>query len=166
MKKYRENEQVIRFLKGLNEQHAAVRSQTMLMKPLPDISDAFALLIQQEMEYNSGINDSKLIAYVSDGGRERGRGKGSNGGQNSKNAGNNTKVCTHCNRTGHTVDYCYTKYGFQISILQIERVLLIVWEKKILMMIAEVWFHKGMERKTMEHNLASLLTSIRLFFLC
>lgn len=43
MQKYRENEIVIRFLKGLSEQYAAVRSQIMLMKPLPCVADAFSL---------------------------------------------------------------------------------------------------------------------------
>lgn len=94
MRKYRDqDEQVIRFLKGLNEQYAAVRSQIMLMKPLPCVSDVFALLIQQERQFNSGIEDSKLIATVNHGG---GRGKGSNA------TGKGTKVCSHCKRTEHS----------------------------------------------------------------
>lgn len=64
MQKYRENEIVIRFLKGLSEQYAAVRSQIMLMKPLPCVADAFSLLVQQERQFNSGSDDSKLVCKL------------------------------------------------------------------------------------------------------
>jgi hypothetical protein len=46
MKEYKDSDQVIRFLKGLNEQYYAVRSQIMLMDPLPTISKVYSLLVQ------------------------------------------------------------------------------------------------------------------------
>lgn len=82
----------------------------MLMKLLPNINDVSALLIQQGRQFNFGIDDSKMVAKVTDG--DRGRGKGYNGGQNSKGVGKSTKACTYCNKTWHTVDYYYRKYGF------------------------------------------------------
>lgn len=57
----------------------------MLMKLLPNINDVSALLIQQGRQFNFGIDDSKMVAKVTDG--DRGRGKGYNGGQNSKGVG-------------------------------------------------------------------------------
>ncbi|XP_019460036.1 PREDICTED: uncharacterized protein LOC109359795 [Lupinus angustifolius] len=50
LKPYKEQDYVIRFLEGLNEQFAHVKSQIMLMDPLPNITKAFALLIQQERQ--------------------------------------------------------------------------------------------------------------------
>lgn len=44
IKAYIEKDYVIRFLRCLNEQYTAVRSQIMLMNPLPNIRKAFALL--------------------------------------------------------------------------------------------------------------------------
>lgn len=48
IKTQREQDCVIRFLKGLNEQYAHVRSQIMMIDPLPDISKAFSMVLQQE----------------------------------------------------------------------------------------------------------------------
>jgi hypothetical protein len=45
MKFYKDSDQVIRFLKGLNEQYSVVRSQIMLMEPLPNIGKVYSLLV-------------------------------------------------------------------------------------------------------------------------
>jgi len=50
MHEYKDSDQVIRFIKGLNEQFSAVRSQIMLMDPLPSIGKVYSLLVQQERE--------------------------------------------------------------------------------------------------------------------
>ncbi|KAK4280541.1 hypothetical protein QN277_012155 [Acacia crassicarpa] len=50
---YREEDQVIHFLKGLNEQFVSVKSQIMLLDPLPSITHVFSLVVQQERELHS-----------------------------------------------------------------------------------------------------------------
>src|ERR1044072_8336890 len=50
IRKYRDQDYVILFLKGLNEQYAHVKSQIMLMEPLPSIRKTFSLLVQQERQ--------------------------------------------------------------------------------------------------------------------
>ena len=50
IKSYREVDYVIRFLRGLNEQYSIVRSNIMMMKPLPDLDKVFSILIQQERQ--------------------------------------------------------------------------------------------------------------------
>ncbi|KAK4277295.1 hypothetical protein QN277_015312 [Acacia crassicarpa] len=47
---HRDEDQVIRFLKGLNESFASVKSQIMLLDPLPPITRVFSLIVQQERE--------------------------------------------------------------------------------------------------------------------
>lgn len=42
---YREQDYVIRFLKGLNDRFSHSKSQIMMMTPLPDIDKAFSLVI-------------------------------------------------------------------------------------------------------------------------
>lgn len=55
IRKYHEQDCVIRFLKGLNEKFTHSKSQIMMMNPLPDIDKAFSLVIQQEREMHSSI---------------------------------------------------------------------------------------------------------------
>ena len=50
VKKYREQDYVIRFLKGLNEKFAHSKSQIMMMNPLPDINYAFSLVLFNKKE--------------------------------------------------------------------------------------------------------------------
>ena len=45
-KSYIQQDYVIRFLKGLNDRFTNVRSQIMLMEPLPSINKVFSLIIQ------------------------------------------------------------------------------------------------------------------------
>lgn len=42
MYEYKECDQIIRFLKGLNEQYTAVRAHIMLMDPLPPIAKVYS----------------------------------------------------------------------------------------------------------------------------
>ncbi|KAE9587451.1 hypothetical protein Lalb_Chr23g0273761 [Lupinus albus] len=49
---YREQNYVMKFLIGLNEQYAQVRSQIMLIEPLPNITKVFSMLSQQERQFN------------------------------------------------------------------------------------------------------------------
>ncbi|XP_072056223.1 uncharacterized protein [Arachis hypogaea] len=45
---YKEDSSVVRLLRGLNDQYSTVRSQIMLMKPLPKVDAVFSDLLQQE----------------------------------------------------------------------------------------------------------------------
>lgn len=46
IRRYRDQDYVIRFLKGLNEKLTHSKSQIMMMNPLPDIDKTFSLVIQ------------------------------------------------------------------------------------------------------------------------
>ncbi|GAU43223.1 hypothetical protein TSUD_241130 [Trifolium subterraneum] len=85
MRSYRDSDQVIRFLKGLNDQYAAVRSQIMLMGPLPNIGKVYSLLVQQERQSLLQIDEAKLLATASHHTSGRGstsqRGRGDKGGR-------------------------------------------------------------------------------------
>lgn len=117
LQSYRDTDHVIRFLKNLNEQYAAVRSQIMLMKPLPDVDEVFSMLIQQERQLNDNIFDEhKVLANVSDHGQMgRGKYRGRGGRHSSGRYGGGrggTKVCTYCQKSGHTIDTCNKKHGY------------------------------------------------------
>ncbi|XP_061339282.1 uncharacterized protein LOC133285971 [Gastrolobium bilobum] len=119
MREYREQEQVIRFLRRLNDQFASVRSQIMLISPLPNINRSFSLVSQQERQFKldnhvTDANQSSVFNVTnrrggpSYGGRFNGRGRGRNFGGRSQT----TRICTHCGRNNHTIETCYQLHGF------------------------------------------------------
>ncbi|MCH82134.1 retrovirus-related pol polyprotein from transposon TNT 1-94 [Trifolium medium] len=117
----REQDYVIRFLKGLNKIFLHSKSQIMMMNPLPDIDRAFSLVIQQERELNSSVTslvsstDSSQLAMAMQVSSQQGNFSGKNGykgkGQGSNSAKGN-KLCTHCSRTNHIVESCFVKHGY------------------------------------------------------
>jgi len=51
-KTYHQHDFVIRFLKGLADGFSVVRSQILLMDPLPPISRVFSMVVQQERQHS------------------------------------------------------------------------------------------------------------------
>ena len=90
----------MKFLMGVNDSFFQVRTQILIMDPLPSINKAHSLFIQEEMQrsvHNIVRVESTALA--------------------TKNSGNNFKckerpLCTHCGKLGHTVDKCYKLHGF------------------------------------------------------
>jgi hypothetical protein len=118
MRAYRDSDQVIRFLKGLNDQYAAVRSQIMLMDPLPNIGKVYSLLVQQERQSLLNLDESKILAASSNPPSGRGyssqRGRNDRGGRTNggRGKGRGNRVCSHCGMTNHIVDICFKKHGY------------------------------------------------------
>ncbi|GAU31060.1 hypothetical protein TSUD_214960 [Trifolium subterraneum] len=118
MRDYKDSDQVIGFLKGLNDNYSAVRSQIMLMEPLPNIGKVYSLLVQQERQPLLFSDESKILAasgYAANGrGSSYSRGRGERGGKPSygRGRGKGNKVCTFCGMTNHVVDECFKKHGF------------------------------------------------------
>ncbi|MED6193786.1 hypothetical protein PIB30_118927 [Stylosanthes scabra] len=113
-KSYREQDFIMRFLKGLKDRFSGVRSQILLLDPLPPINKVFGLVVQQERQLSLELGEEpKILAATSQG---RGNfnsdaGSGKNYGKN-KFGRNNTKMCTFCGRSGHTIDTCFKKHGY------------------------------------------------------
>ena len=90
----------MKFLMGVNDVFSQVRTQILLMDPLPSINKAHSLFIQEEMQRsvtNSVRVESTVLA--------------------TKSLSNNPKgmerpLCTHCGKLGHTVEKCYKLHGF------------------------------------------------------
>ncbi|XP_025685414.1 uncharacterized protein [Arachis hypogaea] len=125
MRNYQEDTNVVRLLRGLNDQFAVVRSQIMLMKPLPTVDATFSLLLQQERQ-NADIIEGKALITMGDtranqgfnpqinmatrGGRSlRARGGRLNG---RGGRGQTYKQCVFCGKSGHTEDVYYKKHGY------------------------------------------------------
>ena len=79
------------------------------MDPLPSVSKVYALLIQEEMQRSVSnqssveVDSTALVAKMQN--------------FNANSSGNGVKgkdkpICTHCGKTGHITNKCYTLHGF------------------------------------------------------
>ncbi|XP_017420238.1 uncharacterized protein LOC108330251 [Vigna angularis] len=122
--KYREIEHVICFLKGLNDTYNTVRTQILLMDPLPNINRVFSLIMQQERQERQDLGtvsqsqttETKVLASTAERNnnwKSQGRGNGPRGqGRGRGRNPNYGKQCSYCNKMNHTVDECYSKHGY------------------------------------------------------
>jgi hypothetical protein len=121
IRKQRETEYVICFLKGLGDQFNTVRTQILMMEPLPSISKVFSSVLQQERQIGGsllGATPKILMAHTNGpsttnqgrGGFQQSRGRGRHSYQG--RGFNKGKVCTFCGKENHIVDDCYFKHGF------------------------------------------------------
>ena len=101
-------ESVMKFLMGLNDSFSQVRTQVLLMDPIPSLSKVYSLLIQEETQRTAPnasiikVDSTVLAAKLSN----------DHHSTNSSGKGKDRPVCTHCGKTGHTVDKCYKLHGF------------------------------------------------------
>lgn len=92
-----ESNRVIDFLMGLNDSYDHVRSQIIMKKSLPTLSEVYNILDQEDSQRSAktfsqtpvDASTFQLSAY----GRPR-------------------LVCTHCKGVGHVVDRCYKIHGY------------------------------------------------------
>nr|KYP71896.1 Copia protein [Cajanus cajan] len=113
-------DRIMQFLRGLNEQYHNVRSNILMMDPLPSIAKVFSYVVQQERQLtNSDIvgNLNAINAASSLSSRTNyscsycGR-EGHTVESCYKKNGRSGKVCTHCGFNGHIVEECYKKHGY------------------------------------------------------
>ena len=99
----------IRFLTGLNDNFDLVRSQILLMNPLPTLNKIFSMVMQHERQFRSSIpvDESKIL--INSVNKSQGRGRG-NGG--SSYASGSKRQCSFCGKSNHIVETCYRKHGF------------------------------------------------------
>ena len=109
-KECRVEDQIIKFLTGLHDQFSVVKTQVLLLDPLPSLNKVFCLVIQEESNnvYAHSLlslEEGYVLVNGLDARRSQGRGRGS---FNKPSA----RFCTLCNRYNHTIEFCYQKHGF------------------------------------------------------
>ncbi|XP_004497583.1 uncharacterized protein [Cicer arietinum] len=128
LRKYKNQDRVIKFLNGLNEQFSNVRSQIMLLEPLPSLDKTFSLVLGQERQLNvqassNSAPENQAMAMQVQNNHYNGGGRGTNNSNNRGKGHNNSafgrgpyqnsnRICTHCGRTNHTVETCFLKHGY------------------------------------------------------
>lgn len=107
---------MMQFLMGLNESYSAIRGQLLLMNPLPDVSQAYSSIIQEEKQRALGarqetIEASAMAVRKDDPVALAVRHKS---GPSSRTNSNNRKPlhCSHCDRDYHTRETCWKLHGY------------------------------------------------------
>jgi hypothetical protein len=107
----KQHEYVMQFLMGLNDSFSHVRAQILMTDPLPPITKAFALVVQEERQRNINIPSltpaADSVALFTCGEVTRNNYAGKN--QSYKK---DRPLCSHCGITGHTVDKCYKLHRY------------------------------------------------------
>lgn len=118
---------------GLNESYVMIRGNILMMKPLPTISQAYALSIQEERqrEVNATMpfSGEHTAFHVNSN-----RGRVSFQRINADTEGGNRFVeCKYCKKKGHTIKKCYKLQVFfmQISFLVRENELQFMFRMRI-----------------------------------
>lgn len=65
LNKFLEDQKLIQLLMGLNDSYKIIRGQILMMKPLPTLSTAYALILQEEQQREINfvhVFNSKAIA--------------------------------------------------------------------------------------------------------
>ncbi|XP_075480626.1 uncharacterized protein LOC142521286 [Primulina tabacum] len=101
-RKYVEHDQqqrLLQFLMGLNDSYMHVRSQILMMVPLPTVGQAFSLLSEEESHrLLSSVEHPAAIFYSRQGrGDERRR---------------DVLTCDHCGLNGHVKAHCFKLVGY------------------------------------------------------
>ncbi|KAF5453280.1 hypothetical protein F2P56_028194 [Juglans regia] len=122
MLQQREKFNVVQFLVSLKPEYESVRSQILASPQLPSFLDVFSRLQQatlsgqgSQLSFDQSNEISALVAsYVALGGRGGQGGRGAHGGHDARGnctRGRESRKCTHCGQTNHSVDYCWDLHG-------------------------------------------------------
>ncbi|GAU36130.1 hypothetical protein TSUD_292900 [Trifolium subterraneum] len=90
---------IVRFLISLNDEFSVVKSQVLLIDPLPSLNKVFSMVLQHERQGNFYSSDeSKALLNAAK----------SKGFSSSKVP---VRICTFCGKDNHIVENCFKKYG-------------------------------------------------------
>lgn len=111
------------FLMKINDKYAQVRTNVLMMQPLPTLNDAYRMCIEEEkhkeLSQLAASDPVEGMVFAAD--KRRYNDKGSYGRPaygfqpNSRMSGNKRNshlVCEHCKKTGHAVAKCYELHGY------------------------------------------------------
>ncbi|XP_074363002.1 uncharacterized protein LOC141703371 [Apium graveolens] len=108
------------FLMGLGEQYTAIRGHLLLMTPVPNLSVAYSLLMQEKNQRELGVNTSIIdfVALFVKNHNNQGGNSGSYSNKSGRPNGNkkavieNSIIYDFCQMSGHTRDKYFCVHGY------------------------------------------------------
>ena len=97
---------------GLNESFSTIQGQILDMDPIPPISKAFSLVLQEEKQHKvaAGAALSTQVAFTI-----KLLNSVKSGDVKSTKVKKDLPLCTHCGVLGHTQDKCFKLHGFPLD---------------------------------------------------
>lgn len=115
----RDTDQVIRFLQGLNDDYSSLKSNVLVLEPLPEVYKVYVMaekverqniaenlnIHSIEINHANAVQNSPVITEESVAAVQNNR-------RYTNIPGGNKPKCIFCGMTGHTIDKCYKKHGY------------------------------------------------------
>ncbi|GAB4852776.1 hypothetical protein Ancab_040558 [Ancistrocladus abbreviatus] len=111
LQKKEQDQELLQFLMGLNDDYNMMRENIFMMNPLPSIGQAYSLLVQEEKQREIKSSSHFLIDSASlnvnvNAYRGNTMNKEKNGSRKS------SWICTFCKKPGHLVEKCFKLHGY------------------------------------------------------
>lgn len=116
--KSKQDERLVKFLMGLNDSYCTSRGNILKISPLPSISNAYALLVQEEKQrevQNTPKFPRESSSFVVANQANAGQRSFSTDFRGQRVSYDNKKsplFCKYCKKPGHLVEKCYKLHGF------------------------------------------------------
>lgn len=107
-----EEQKLMQFLMGLNEQYTSIRGNILMMKPLPSVDQAYSIMMQEEKQREVYSNSHSIADSAS---MNVGYNNSQRGGisfQRGRGDNKRSMFCDYCKRPGHLKERCYKLHGF------------------------------------------------------
>ncbi|GAB4854274.1 hypothetical protein Ancab_039721 [Ancistrocladus abbreviatus] len=112
--KREQDQRLLQFLMGLNENYNITRGNILMMNPLPTVGQAYALLVQEERQREIRASSQVMYDAASFSTElQKGWQQYKNGGK--AEVKKSSLVCNYCKKSGHTIDRCYKLHGYPNS---------------------------------------------------
>lgn len=127
----------MQFLMGLNELYGNARGNIQMMEPLPDVSKAYSLIIQDEKRrgihnipvfqsdaasFSAGSNVNFNPKYITGPSNSNPRYNFSTTNQTQRYNGDSKKIfCKYSKKSGHTVEKCFKQHGYPQNLKPVSR---------------------------------------------
>ncbi|GJW30331.1 putative RNA-directed DNA polymerase [Tanacetum coccineum] len=110
---------LMQFLIGLNDVYQPIRSNLLAKDPLPDVKDAFVVVVREEShrglapgKISAKTNPAAFVAKTNNGNNNFNNNRMVNSNNNSNRGPNPNLVCKHYGLIGHTIERCYELNGY------------------------------------------------------
>lgn len=103
---YQDQERLMQFLMGLNDSYGPVRSQILLMEPLPSVSRAYSFLLQDETQRGLHVS-SQTTDHAAFSARIQ-----KNVTSHPSEVSSNPLFCRYCKKDGHLKENCYKLHRY------------------------------------------------------